>query len=105
MENRLMEMFSTERPEEEKKVNEKKARHTGRTAVYNSSDTPKKMQGLQMTDEEIAYCKLRAKEEKALHPEVNASFAGFIRYLIRTDMENHPDTVKKASKIVAIENS
>ncbi len=104
MENRLMEMFSAERPEEETKVSEKKTKHTGRTAA-NSGVASKKMQGLQMTDEEIAYCKLRAKEEKALHPEMKSSFAGFMRYLIRTDMENHPDTVKKASKIVAIENS
>ena len=105
MENRLMEMFSTEKPEEETKVSEKKTKHTGRTAAYNSGVAPKKMQGLQMTEEEIAYCKLRAKEEKALHPEMKTSFAGFIRYLIRTDMENHPDTVKKANKIVALENS
>ena len=105
MENRLMEMFSTERPEEEPKVIEKKTKHTGRSSVYNSSNAPKKMQGLQMTDEEITYCKLRAKEEKALHPEMKTSFAGFVRYLIRSDMENHPDTVKKASRIIALENS
>lgn len=103
--NRLMEMFSSERPEEEMKASDKKIKRAGRPSVYNSADSPKKMQGIQMTEEEIAFCKLRAKEEKELHQDMTATIAGYLRYLLKTDIEAHPDIMKKARKIVALENS
>lgn len=110
MGNRLMDAWNTpntgniatDNTEEKIELTVNEQKKVGRPQKKNESGRIKKTTTLRMYDEDLIYCKLRAKQVSSENREIDSASA-YISYLIERDKRYHQDIAETARTIAKLQ--